>query len=732
MSRQAFALAVLTALGPAGAAAQEAPAATLARAESLLAGGQFQAAERLARTIVARDRGSVNGRVVLGRALLARATSNLPRLRALDVLREASRLAPTDTAVWHALVEAGLALGGADGERVLSEAAERLIALSPEDASAWRSWRSVYRSERDRERVRRLVAPYAQLPEVSAQVARLFVEDARYDEANAHLSSLLSRDSTRPDWLALRAQSALEFGNSSEGYRFYWRAVAAASRDSSGLLWEQVVGIATPDEVRAWEAMSGGEARAEFLRAFWRRRTPSLFDDADGRIAEHFARLREARRRYPLLHPLVGYQSRPESRGLQLTPSAAEEVFYQRCEARTFPGGPVRADDQARMPLTTTDGVPVAGGAEYVITVPYPGSLLIDARNSAPVVLVWASPARDLRDVDSTAARIGYNRLSGLDDRGLTYLRHGAPRRRTIGPANVEDPFCAIRDVEVWEYDGIGAVRFFRPSAVSITGASTADRQTGDIVFRPMQQRQFEAMAAVMTRDATSVPAPLEFGTWFAQFASEVPGYTEVAVITTARSVAATAVTQANGRVEHGESGRTVLPVQPGRQELLIHASQGGQLGRNHLVLRVRDFADLPALSDLLLAPAWSGREVTRAAMLDRAAGALAFEEGRPIRVYAEVYGLAAASGRRRFHVSYIVARTTDAGRDLQRDSLPGAMSIAFDREHPADGAFQPEWVDIAPERLPSGRYVLRLAITDTVSGTSLGYAQAAFVVLPH
>jgi hypothetical protein len=39
----------------------------------------------------------------------------------------------------------------------------------------------------------------------------------------------------------------------------------------------------------------------------------------------------------------------------------------------------------------------------------------------------------DLRSVDTTAARIGYNLITGLSDRGLMYLRFWAARQAATG-----------------------------------------------------------------------------------------------------------------------------------------------------------------------------------------------------------------------------------------------------------------------------------------------------------
>src|SRR3989442_278827 len=81
------------------------------------------------------------------------------------------------------------------------------------------------------------------------------------------------------------------------------RVMRSALRDSSDVLWRQVVGIATPNEIGAWWAGVPPEAKGAWLESFWARRNPNLFASTNHRIVEHFSRLRYARKRYPLLHP---------------------------------------------------------------------------------------------------------------------------------------------------------------------------------------------------------------------------------------------------------------------------------------------------------------------------------------------------------------------------------------------------------------------------------------------
>ena len=59
------------------------------------------------------------------------------------------------------------------------------------------------------------------------------IEEAVYGEADRLLDAVLATDPANVAWLALRAQSALEAGDTVTGLVYYRRALAAASNDST-------------------------------------------------------------------------------------------------------------------------------------------------------------------------------------------------------------------------------------------------------------------------------------------------------------------------------------------------------------------------------------------------------------------------------------------------------------------------------------------------------------------
>ena len=436
-----------------------------------------------------------------------------------------------------------------------------------------------------------------------------------------------------------------------------------------------------------------------------------------------------ARRDFQATHPLSGYKNRKLTRTLSAGAAVGEQIFYQRCEAQEQPGRPTHAVDRARMNsemerLFADQGVWASWRSQP------PGELNLDP-GKYNVGLLDMPYGRDIRDIDTTAAAIGYNLRTGLDDRGLTYLRFGAPRKRIIGSPNVIDQFCQLPDLERWQYDDIGTVRFFRPEAVTV-GAIAAWGTSGEQVFRPMNEAQFEAMELAMTRNATSIPAPLSFGVWTAQFASEDLRTTDVVVVTT-RGAAAAQLTGPVGEVglpREDSGGVVTLRARPGWYALVVNAKVGDTLGRQSLRFSVYTLGTDWGVSAILLAPAWSDTLATRAGMLGRLQRDLTFAPGATLRTYAEVYGLHAASdGYVRYRASYQIYRSSDVARDAQQAELTGGVRLAFERQKLAVGDRTIEWLDIAPGRILPGRYLLRLEVLEPMGVRVIGRAQVGFEI---
>ena len=460
-------------LTPLPARAQDSLPEPLRQVRASIAAGKIDDAIHLAERYTGDHARDARGFVALGDAWMQQMPAG--RFRAARAYEEAQRLAPGDPEPPYRYAQAGLWLGGDDGEDMARRGLERVLELDPLYPGAWDQWLTLFRNGGSRKRMGERLARWSSDPVVRSRLALLAIEDERYDDADALLDSALAADSTNTAWLALRAQSAFEAGDTLGGWTFYRRALAHADLDSTDALWRQVIGIARPYEVNLWSnGVRPAEKRA-WLETFWARRNPNLFAGVNHRVAEHFARLRYARKNYPLLHPLISYHRSQVARAMNLEPSFGERAFYQRCEmyevllpphlrlrvmgsdpgwdSTTQPGvtqvlGVSRASDRARI---SQDPVGILAGTSFEWMVPH----VVATTLFTPLNL-------DLRSMDSVATRIGYNLATGLDDRGVMYLRLGPPEQDFVGANNAADPTCNTRDVERWRYDEYGEVRFAR------------------------------------------------------------------------------------------------------------------------------------------------------------------------------------------------------------------------------------------------------------------------------
>ncbi len=714
----------------------------LAAAVHALASDSIEQAINLAERYTWKAPRDPRGFLVLGDAYARRMPAG--RFRAIEAYRTAQRLARRDPDPPYRMAQMGLWLGGDDGERIAREELEHVLELDPLYKDAWELWLTLYRNGGGRRKMVERLAPHRTRPVIQARIAQLLVEDEAYADADRLLDSALSADSTSPDWLALRAQSALESADTVRGIALYRRGLAHADRDSADVLWRQVIGIATPAEVRAWWAGVSAGRQGAWLESFWARRSPNLFAGANGRIAEHFARLRYARKHFPLLHPLVSYHRSARARSLNLEPSAPERALHLRCEVYQMAMPP----SGGNVPLPGVSSARAHGPGEGLLahltpeekdaikeTLRHGGRvspLVRDAlAEEGPFALaptIFAPLGLDLRDLDSTAARVGYNLATGLDDRGLMYLRFGPPDKLVLGGDNAVDPQCATTELERWRYAEWGEVRFARPSAFS-----RGLRTTPEMVFRPMNAQQFETMKLGLTRDAPSEPAPLEFGVWTAHFRRAAdPRLADLVVVTTRGEVAATLVPDTGGAssVRQAATGYVTLPAPPGRYALLVHARDADTLGRQSLAVWIRGFGFAPGISDLLAASPWPAATVDRDAMLEHVRRDRTFRAGESVRVYTELYGLSQSVGRIDYRATYHLLKTPDPARDILREQWRSAVTFEFDRARLArPGSMEVETLDVDPRYLPAGTYLLRLEARDNATATPLGRSTIALVV---
>jgi hypothetical protein len=449
---------------------------------------------------------------------------------------------------------------------------------------------------------------------------------------------------------------------------------------------------------------------------------------------------------YPLLHPLLAYHRSVLGRTLSVEPSRGERTWNLRCEVyqglapssalNVRPAGVSRAQERLRAfggtlgHLTDDEKRSVEQAALLALQrgdVP-PAKIqrvLTEEGLAAFAPTLFAPLNLDLRSIDTTAARIGYNLVTGLSDRGLMYLRFGPPDRLLLGGDNPADPRCNTTEVERWGYYRWGEVRFAKPSALG------DGHPLPETVFRPMNEDQFQVMELGLTRDATSGPAPLYFGAWTAQFRNPMnPASTDLVVATTRGAVAITLVGVVGGErgVSQGQNGVTTLTDAPGEYLLAVHAQEDGVLGRLRLQVDMRDFSSRPTMADLLLVTAWTDTAPTRSGMLERIDRSLVFHADDTLRAYTELYG-SASDARARYRAAYSLLKTDDPMRDIVRETWPHAVRFEFLRDRRVEGEVVTEWMDIDPHWIQPGTYLLRVETFDADTGTRIGRAGISFEV---
>ena len=629
------------------------PDSLLARAESLLAAGDLAAARNLAERL---DRARPDDPRVL--TLLGRIHLTWPtvgRFKADSLLTRAMRLDPDNPEPAYHLGMVGLALRGDDGEMIARRGLSRVLELEPLYRDAWTMWSGLYRGPAERRDAVAALSRHAGEPAPDMWRSQLLMELERYAEAETLLRALAARSPGDPAVRGLLAQLLYETGRDTEAEPIYSAAVADVASDTGSYLWRQVRSIASPSERREW-GMTGPEGRASFLRLFWVVRRPDLTARVNERVGEHFRRLREAHRRYGLLHP--------------------NSLYHHSRQWRTwgviFGGSP---------------GPEVADIARLVGSEPRP-------RVPESLALTGELAPRD--DGDRT-----WNLEDNLDDRGRVYVRYGRPD-----------------DVRVWNL-GAETWRYRVPGGdlqVTFARHSGTYDISGDAVVMPFAAGETVSAAYLLASDRASAPADLAFRFWGARFRADSERRTELLLFVDSARATAVLVDAGGGEVARDTAsvGPLRLAAAPGRYVLAVDAERSRQRGRYRNAIRLPAFSgDQLAVSGMLLTarPVSADRnEMARAAPVSLRVPAAA-----PLRFYAELYGLAVSGGVSRYEASYVFEHIP--GRHAAPDPSAGRRTrIGFSREATA-GPVTVESLVIDPGRFPAGRYRMRLEIRDVIAG---------------
>lgn len=202
-------------------------------------------------------------------------------------------------------------------------------------------------------------------------VAHFWQQAGVADSALDAFRRAVARGGTPSGLLALEvARTALTQGFPETGAEVYWRGCEWASPDVLAEYWRDFAAVATPDESSAWTAagtlpaeIRNAAACAVFRRGWARRASRSGLSVPD-RLAVHYRRLREARKRYSLVagHLRLGPNTRLLSTQVGRTGEVRLDdrgIIYVRLGApdRTASfGGNVRSVHQAYIPQGESAG----------------------------------------------------------------------------------------------------------------------------------------------------------------------------------------------------------------------------------------------------------------------------------------------------------------------------------------------------------------------------------------
>ena len=622
----------------------------LQRAAALLEQGELREARALLEARLQSAPRDVGTLTLLGRVHLAWPV--VGRWEALRLFRLAAEIAPDDPDPWYWKIRVGQHLGSADGEALMRSGLLGVLERNPRHRDVWEYWDGVYRDPDFLLCAATLLADHRDDTGIAVQRARLLVEAGAYADAEAVIATLPRETQEGGGVWALRAQGALERGDTINGLAWYDEAIRNAGRDSLQILWRQVAPIAWPDEDSTYITLTEAE-RPQFFRAFWARREPDLNTAPNERIIEHFSRLRTARARFRLLHP----QSR----------------FHYSLERRTVLGSQSGRVLQA-----------IRRDFDFFVSGIVPG------RSRFEDIIQGAGLGVDVRDLPEPDSVTRYRRY-GFDGRGLIYLRFGEPDQQLVN---------SEYGVEAWDYEVNGT------HARVVFARASADGG-GDMVLFPTNQVELHNSAIMLERDASALAANTDLFAWVAFFRGGLEGE-HLAYVGVSADTSAAAVWDQSWIETQRSRGRSphVFTLPRGPYVLGVDAIDRDRRGRVRAEIEVPNlWRGTLALSSLLIGTAADTTDYTRDDVARTMPGDRRFRTGEPLALYAEVYGLSAdRDGRSRFQVQYTFE--PDDGGQL--------VSLSYDRTTRV-GDVVLERVVAQPGRIPPGRYRVRLTVWDQV-----------------
>jgi len=240
--------------------------------------------------------------------------------------------------------------------------------------------------------------------------------------------AIVERESGHPDTAVVMLREALAAGADSglvhlELARMYHKAgkaaegraalIAGASLTSStranARYREELSWVASPDELRAWDTLPVG-ARSEWLEAFWTEREVRDGRAPGERMVEHYRRYETAMKEFLIRVPQKGRQR------LRSVAMAGDLM--------SLDGG----DAVGRGGASTRMGTPGGDSSREQVELQRTGP------GEYATILGATAPFREFAIVQDV-----------LDDRGVTYIRHGKPTERTMTSGGTA--------MEAWRYE---------------------------------------------------------------------------------------------------------------------------------------------------------------------------------------------------------------------------------------------------------------------------------------
>ncbi len=620
----------------------------LLRAEALLASGELEESRSVLNSYLRRTPRDYNALMLLGSVHLEWPVTG--RFDAWRTFKLAAEVSPGNPDPFYGQALVGERLGGADGERMIREALLKIWALDPDYPDSWRLWSGVYQGPSQILEAAEVLGRHSETPGLNERLVRMYLNAEDFSRADEVLASMQNAGRNDAILWALKAESAFLQGETDAGVDAYGLALDRVGIETDGVLWSQIEVIASPRELATHAGVETDRALGAFYRAFWEKREPDLTTLVNERIAEHFERLKEARRLYRIRHPQSRYHSSARWRSI-----AGANVGRVRAVTGQF----LRPDGVA-----------------------------LNARTESGI----AEPDWDVgvREPDSLSRFRRY----GLDGRGLVLVRYGEPDERLISGGSQ-----AAGDVESWTYELDGSDR-----VLVFSRASSYNTFGGDMVFMPTSATERHNSEVMLERDESAIHADIGMDAWVAFFQAD-DGLGSRVYVRSHPDNSSVRVWDAGWRAVSAAtgSGPLVLAAEAGRHTVGIDFRDGDRLARIRREINVPRYSSgRLALSSLLMSQV-DGARLDRSTLARMMPARLVFSKDSTFTLYVEIYNLTADNdGNGHYSIDYV----------FMPEDNSSPVTFSFEKTTPLEGVV-PDRLVVQPGRLRPGVYRVIFRVRD-------------------